>query len=98
MSDTLPKKHLVARIYSKKLGGHVHVRVFAAMVYDDMADKDDQMTLGCAGTLTFREEEWPTVAARLLQGGFQLYEDRSDAAFHGALVVLIPTPKRGEPN
>lgn len=44
------------RLRYKKLGGHIHVRVFAGNVPDGSNPND--YALGNCGTLTLREEEW----------------------------------------
>lgn len=49
------------RLWHRKLGGHVHVRVFSS-------EFGPATTHGCNGTLIFRESEWPAFR-KLLETG-----------------------------
>ena len=48
---------MIIRIRYRKLGGHIHCRVFTA--------KAKNMTFAKVGNLIFSEEEWPTVVDML---------------------------------
>jgi hypothetical protein len=54
----------ILRFRFQQLGGHVHVRVFTATMFDG--------TFAKVGDLVFSEQEWPTVMNRLVSGGYEL--------------------------
>ncbi len=55
------------RLGHKKLGGHVHVRVFSS-------EFGPETTHGLNGTLTFRETEWPAFRDMLEVGAVGRWE------------------------
>jgi hypothetical protein len=68
---------LKVRIYYRRLGGHVHVRVFAGLTHGE--------TIGQAGHLTFRDDEWAIIAEQLTKMN---WADRSCAPCDGSGTVV----------
>ena len=63
------------RLWHKKLGGHIHVRVFSS-------EFGPETTHGLNGTLVFRESEWPMFQSLLVMGNAYAvgtYGDRAPA-------------------
>ena len=61
MSGAMPPVRI--RVRYDERGGHVHCRVFAGRAWTN------DETLGKAGDLTFRADEWPTVRGWLVIAG-----------------------------
>lgn len=67
---------VAVRVRYLQLGGHVHARIFVGRV---PALKDDRVryTLGIAGTLVVREDEWPYVQSMFTAGGALVLEEEA---------------------
>ncbi len=64
---------VVMRWRFREVGGHVHVRVFAGRVPDAL--QPEGYTLGKAGDLTFRLDEWPAVRRSVELADVQVIEE-----------------------
>ena len=61
------------RLWHKKLGGHIHVRVFSS-------EFGPETTHGSNGSLTFRESEWPAFRDLLERGREYVVPDDESVA------------------